>query len=70
MNKIIKFFTFKIKGKNFTPTVKDGGKYILLLRYDDVDKDYPILKHQSKNKIVKDTIKEDIYITLNRKGVL
>lgn len=68
MDNVIKFFTFKIKGKTFVPIIKKSGKYLILLRYDVVGKDYPILKTNSK--IVRDSMKEDIYITLHRRGVL
>lgn len=70
MDNVIKFFTFKIKGKTFVPIIKKSGKYLILLRYDVVGKDYPILKTKTNSKIVRDSMKEDIYITLHRRGVL
>lgn len=70
MDNVIKFFTFKIRGKSFTPIVKFCGTHLVVLHYNEVCKDYPILKTKTNSKIVRDTMKEDIYITLHRQGVL
>lgn len=70
MKDLQKYFTIRIKGKTFVPTIEDK-QYLFKLHYDV--NTYPIIKKDYTKegwKIIKQGIKENLYINLKRKGVL
>lgn len=67
MKDLQKYFTFKIDGVKYVPTIEDR-KYTYRLNYDTAYKltiSYPIIKDVNL-KIAMDSIKEDMKLKLKR----
>lgn len=75
MKDLKEFFTININCRLFIPTIEDKNKYLFKLHYKSKlfgELVYPVIKNDYTKdgwKVIKQGIKENIYITLKRKGV-